>query len=252
MEVTRMKMCMALVMTLFLSTITTQTCELYSLSMSYKGRYCPGDGIATPLPEPHLCRLTCLQSPICMAYNFNETEKSCVFLTSTCPEAFVDPVMELVVFTQRPDEQCYEWITYNSGDALDERMVSQIGRIVCRMKWSGNDIVCHWHEVYNVCFAYFSSAFTSVQGYPCERLRIMEGCVIYWVPYTARDRVPPRAVTAGQMASGVMVYVTKFDFIHNNKRKNVPGHYVEGAADTVGEYGGVARRSNTMMMMVVL
>ena len=80
----------------------------------------------------------------------------------------------------------------------------------------------------------------------------MDGCTVNWFPYTARDPIPLRAVAAGQMANGDTVYVTKFDYVHNGNSRNFPGHYVEGAAETVADYGGSARRSTTMMMMVVL
>ena len=252
MDATVVNMGITLVMIRVLSIIMAQTCERYSLPMSYEGRYCPGDGIITPLPAPNLCRSLCLQSPTCTAYNYNATATTCTRLTSPCPEAFDDPVMEFVVFTQKPYTQCYTWVTYNVGDALDERIVSQVGRIICRMVRSGNDVVCYWHPRYKKCYAYLSSSFNSAQGYTCQRLRIMEGCTVYWFPYTAHDPIPPRAVTAGQMANGDTVYVTKFDYVYNNHSKHFTGHYVEEAADTVAEYAGGVLRSTTMMMMVVL
>ena len=251
-DATIMTMGTTLVMIVSLSTIMAETCELYSLSMPYEGRYCSSDGTVTPLLAPNLCRSMCLQSPTCLAYNYNFTEKTCTRLTSPCPEAFVDPVMEFVVFTQKPHGQCYEWVPYTVGDVFDERMVSETSRIICRMVRSGSDVVCYWHVAFRKCYAYLSSAFNSGQGYTCERLRIMEGCTIYWFPYTAREPIPPRAVTAGQMANGDTVYVTKFDYMYNGQPKNFPGHYVEGAAETVAGFAGVACRSSTMMMMVVL
>ena len=252
MGATIITMVTSLVITICSSTLTAQTCELYRLSMPYKGRYCPSDGLVTPLPVPHLCRSMCLESPTCMAYNYNFTDKTCARLTSPCPEAFDDPVMEFVVFTQKPYKQCYGWVPYTVGDALDERMVSETSRIICRMVRSGSDVVCYWHPSERKCFAYLSSPFHSGQGYACQRMRIMEGCTIYWFPYTARDPIPPRSVTAGKMANGDTVYVTKFDYLYNGQPKNFPGHYVEGAADTVAEFAGGDRRSTTMMMMVIL
>ena len=187
-----------------------------------------------------------------MAYDYNATDKTCTRLTSPCPEAFTNADMEFMVFTQKPYKECYEWIPYTVGDDLDERMVTQRGRIICRMAKSGNDIVCYWHPSERKCFGYLSSSFHSGQGYACQRLRIMEGCTIYWFPYTARDPIPSRAVTAGQMDNGDTVYVTYFDYLYNGQPKNFPGHYVEGAADTVAEFAGGPRRSTTMRMMVVL
>ena len=69
--------------------------------------------------------------------------------------------------------------------------MSQVGRIICRIVRSGNDVVFHWHSWYKLCFAYLSSPFNSDQGYTCQRLRIMEGCTVYWFPYTARDSYHP-------------------------------------------------------------
>ena len=239
-------------MIMCLSIITAKTCEFYSSSMPYTGRYCPGDGTTIIIPASYLCQSACVQSPTCMAYNYNATDKTCTRLTSPCPEAFTNPVMEFRVFTQKAYKQCYEWVPYSVGDALDERMVTRPSRIICRMARSGNDIVCYWHASERKCFGYLSSSFHSGQGYACQRLRIVEGCTIYWFPYTARDPIPPRAVTAGQMKNGDTVYVTYFDYVYNNNPTHFPGHYVEGAADTVAEYAGAPRRSTTMRMMVVL
>ena len=79
----------------------------------------------------------------------------------------------------------------------------------------------------------------------------MEGCAIFWVHYVARDPIPPKAVTAGHKENGDSVYVTKFDYNHP-PLFTLPGHYVEGAEDAVTTFAGIARRSTTMMMIVVL
>ena len=110
---------------------------------------------------------------------------------------------------------------------------------------------CYFYIPFSKCYASKGgSQFNHKQGYPCQRLRIKEGCTIFWVPYIARDPIPPRAVTAGHMTNGDRVYVTKFD---NNKVpvESLAGHYVEGADNTVGVYAGT-RSSSTMMIMVVL
>ena len=233
-----------------LSTVWTEKCEHYSLSMPYKGRYCTGDGIVTPLVAPHLCWYQCILSSTCKAYNYNATVGICTGFSSPCPQALSDPAMEFSVFTQRPYEQCYEWIPYNSGDSIDERMIyaDTFFHIIARMERSGNDIVSYFHTGFNVCYGYFGSPFSSRQ---CQRLRIMEDCTIFWVPYTAHDPIPPRAVMAGNMANGDIVYVTKFCF-NFPPIICLPGHYVEGADNTFNQFDNVVRRFTTMMMMVVL
>ena len=86
-------------------------------------------------------------------------------------------------------------------------------------------------------------------GYSCQRLRIMEDCTVFWVPYTARDPIPSRAVMAGHTANGSVVYVTKF---YGIKSHSLAGHYVDGAERTSGVRGRAVESSTTMMMLVVL
>ena len=232
------------------STIWATNCENYSLLMPYKGRYCTGDGAVTRMLTPHLCRYQCILSATCKAYNYNTAVGTCTRFSSPCPQAFSDPAMEFVVFTQKPYEQCYDWIPYSSGDSDDARMIyaDHSSRIIGRTQRASNDVVCYFHTSIKDCFGYFGSVFRSAL---CQRLRIAEGCTIHWVPYVARDPIPPRAVTAGHMANGDTVYVSKFEF-GNGPLSSVPGHYVASAENTVSEYMGVPRRSTTMMMMVVL
>ena len=157
--------------------------------------------------------------------------------------------MEFVVFAQRPYE-CYEWVPYSAGDPVDDRMIytDDPRRIISRMQRDGNDVGCYFYTQFAACFATAGdSEFHNQEGYPCQRLQIKEGCTIVWVPYIARDPIPPRAALTGHMANGDRVYVTKFDY----NEENLAGHYVEGAENTVGAHAGI-RRSNTMMMMVVL
>ena len=160
-----------------LPAVWAEKCERYSLSMPYKGRYCTGDGIVIPLDAPRLCRYQCILSATCKAYNYNATVGICTCFSSPCPQALGDPAMEFSVFTQRPYEQCYEWIPYNTGDSVDERMiyVDTSFHIIARRQMTGNDIVSYFHTGSYVCYGYFGSSFSSDQ---CQRMRIMEDCTI--------------------------------------------------------------------------
>ena len=233
-----------------LSIIWAEKCEQYSLSMPYKGRYCTGDGVVTQQVASHLCRYQCILSATCKDYNYNTTVGTCTRFSSPCPQSLSDPAMEFAVFTQKPYEQCYDWIPYSSGDSDDARMVytEYSTRIIGCTQRASNDVVCYFHTLFKKCFGYFGSIFQSAL---CQRLRIAEGCTIHWVPYIARDPIPPRAVTAGQMANGDRVYVSQFE-VGNGPLSGLPGHYLEGAENTVSQYAKVPRRSTTMMMMVIL
>ena len=219
--------------------------------MPYSGRYCPGDGIETRHPLHHHCRYMCIQSKSCKAYNYNVIDGTCLRFTSPCAEALDDPIMEYMVFREEPADQCYEWVQYNAGDTIDQRIIHVRENIVIsRMQRAGQDIVGYFVKPQRTCYAvWMGSQFGSSSGYPCQLLRIKEGCTILWVPYIARDTIPPRAVMAGQMANGDTVFVTKF---FTSTVAYIGGHYVEGAAESISPFANRIERSNTMMVPVVL
>ena len=254
MKVTGMDFVTSLVLFTSLSTISAEYCEEYSLIMSYGGRYCTGEGDSNLVMPAHHCQATCFQSATFNAYNYNVKKGICTCFTSPCLEAKSNPIMEFVVFTQRPYETSYEWVPYSSGDTADNRMIytDDPRRMISRMQKNDNDFGCYFFTPHSNCFASTGfSSFHQKQGYPCQRLRIKEGCTIFWVPYVARDPIPPRAVITGRMANGDRVYVTKFDY-NQPPVQSLAGHYVEGAGNTFVDHAGGTRSSSAMMMMVVL
>ena len=158
--------------------------------------------------------------------------------------------MEFMVFREMPVNQCYTWVPYNSGDPLDERMVATESSwcIVARLHVNGNDVVCYYVSTIGGCWGALGvTRYNTKQGYRCERLRVMEGCTIFWVPYTAGKPLPSQAVIGGFLANGNVAYVVKFDAMDI-----ISGYYIEGAPHAISAYRGSARTSLTMMMMVVL
>ena len=234
--------------------VAVNRCEFYNLAMPYKGRYCTGDGTVTLKLLPHECRYMCLQSPTYRAYNYNVTAETCTRFTSPCPQAFSDPVMEFVVFRETPVSQWYEWVMYSPGDPLGERMIATDSPwcVVSRLQVNGNDVVSYFVTDSDHCWGTFGETeYSTQQGYRCERLRVVEGCTIFCVPYTAGNPLPPRAVIGGVMANGDVPYVVKFDCIHNGKVESISGYYIEGATHAISGYYST-RYSTNMTMMVVL
>ena len=234
--------------------VAVNRCEFYNLTMPYKGIYCTGDGTVTLKLLPHECRYMCPQSPICRAFNYNVTEETCTRFTSPCPQAFSDPVMEFVVFRETPVNQCYEWVMYSPGDQLGEQMIATDipWCVVSRLQVNGNDVVSYFVTDSDHCWGTFGETeYSTQQGYRCERLRVVEGCTIFWVPYTVGEPLPSRAVIEGVMANGDVPYVVKFDCIHNGKVESISGYYIEGATHAISGYYST-RYATNMTMMVVL
>ena len=235
--------------------VTANRCRWYRLAMPYEGMYCIGEGTVTHKLLPHHCQSMCLQSATCKAYNYNVTEGTCTQFSSPCPQAFSDPVMEFVVFRTTPVNRCYEWVPYSRGEPLDERMIATDNPrfIVARLQVNNNDVVSHFTVGVDHCFGGLGDTeYSTVLGYQCERLRVDEGCTIFWVPYTAGGHLPSQAVIGGSMANGDVPYVVKYDAIYNGVVDSTSGYYIEGATHVIGSHGGEPQMSVTMMVMVVL
>ena len=222
--------------------------------MPYNGRYCSGYGSDTRHMLPRQCTHLCLQSANCKAYNYNSTDGKCTRFKSPCPQVSIDSVMKFVVFREKPADQCLKWEPYNLGDIINARMIftDHPKLLICRMQREGSDVVGYFHTIYKTCYASLGNGiYSNTHSYSFQRLRIMEGCTIAWMPYTARDPVHPGAVGAGHMGTGDVVYVTKFDCC-SQSGISIAGHYVEGADYTIGAFDRFSPKSTTMMMMVVL
>ena len=245
----------AIGVTAILSALAAEHCKLFRESGQYNGRYCPlDDAIVTLHLLPRQCRYICITSPTCKAYNYNTTRRSCARFASPCLQAIPDTVMEFAVFTEKTMDQCYEWVPYSSGDAVDPRMIStdDAHHMICRMQRSGDDRMGYLYTTHSKCYASWGpSQFDNKQGYPCQRLRITEDCTVYWVPYTAGRPIHPRSVIGGHMANGDVVYVTKFDYSYPPV-VSLAGHYVKGADHTISPAGGAVQSCTTMMMLIVL
>ena len=231
--------------------------DMYESDEIPGGRYCPTED--TTLPNDltmQQCKYLCIQSANCAAFNHNTADDKCTFLDKPCPLANGVPGMEYFIFTAKPSHQCFQWLPYTSGDALDDRMIAiQIGALmVSRIKYNGNYIIGYQYIPHQLCFTYTTvddQIVTSSSSSPCERLRIADDCTAFWVPYRAGDSLPARVVTGGRMASGEVGYVVKFDILYNSETVTISGYYTEGASHAISAYYGF-RNSITMMMLVML
>ena len=241
---------------------TKANCRSYDTFATYgtpAGRYCATEIAALPFKLTlQQCKYLCLQSANCAAFNHNTADDTCIFLPNPCPLAKEVPGMKYFVFTEMPVHQCSQWIPYTRGDAPDGRMIpiETDVQMVSRIQYKGNFIIGYEYrpQPYQNCFAYSTVddvIVISSPSYPCERLRIADGSTAFWIPYTARDRLPARAVIGGHMASGEVAYVVKFDIFEDSSTLWISGYYTEGAVYAVSAYYRF-RISTTMMMLVVL
>ena len=154
----------------------------YTIPLS--GRYCPNAGvIAPPNLSWHQCKLYCLQTASCEAVNYNFTANNCIQLAATCPKAINYPGMAFALFTGRQPEQCLEWIPKEDGHPVGDRSVTEENsRFVARMQKDGSDFVCYLGLTNYQCLSSNDNGrIKSLDGYPCQYLRIRDVCTVMYV-----------------------------------------------------------------------
>ena len=184
------------------------TCESYDFSYRLHGRYCPTEGIVIPNLPWHQCKLFCLQTSKCQSINYNVTDNICTYFTATCPKASSHPWMAFVLFTGKQPGQYIEWIPNETGHPKDEeRSVSEDNyRFVARMQKDGNDLM--GYQIDSLCYSRDEGGiFLSTAGYPCQYIRIRDGCTVYFVNYELGNPLPPNAFIGGYTMAGLPVYI---------------------------------------------
>ena len=188
------------------------TWESYDFAAPLHGRYCPVEGIIIPnLPWYH-CKLFCLETSNCQSVNYNFTDNICTYFTATCPKAISHPGVSFVLFTGRDSGECIEWIPNKNGHPKrDDRSLTEDNkRFAARMQKNGNDLVSY--QLLSICYGRDEEGtFRSIHGYPCQYLRIRNGCTVYYMTYELGTPLPPNALIGGYTAGGLPVYIGSKD-----------------------------------------
>ena len=229
--------------------VSTQQCKLLETTPIVYGKYCPVNSVASLHSYPHHCRAMCLQADNCAAYNYNISDSSCTRLKAPCPLAQSDPVMMYGILITRTPEECWEWILFTRGDPRDERMVPEeedLVRTVARTTNGGTNYFGYHHDTWDACFIATSTTTERINGPPCQRLRIAEGCTASWAPYTAGDPLPAQLVIGGKNANGDIAYVASL--------YNKCGYYIRGPVHGIVPFGnsGVVQAAAKMKLLVMV
>ena len=169
-------------------------------TQTFYGQYCPRNIEATFNSLPHHCVSMCLQAPNCAAYNYNTTDSTCTSLTTPCPLLQGDVIMEFGVLTTKSSQDCCEWIPFTPVDPTNERMVAHEinpDRTIARTKIGDANYFGYQIATSGVC--YVATNTERIVRHRCQRLRIAEGCTVFWAPYTVGDHLPAKVVIVGKM-----------------------------------------------------
>ena len=189
------------------STALHDGCESYRSMNSFRGLYCPIEGIIIPNLAWHQCKLVCLQTSSCQAVNYDFTASLCIHFAATCPQALNHPGMAFGLFTGRQPHECLEWISVGSF-SRDRLVTMDTARFVARLQKDGNNLGGYYYELQNGCLARDDDGWIFPHnGHPCQCLRVRDGCTVYYTNYEIGSPVPPNTVMSGYSATGVPIYL---------------------------------------------
>ena len=222
-------------------------CQSFKFYLPLTGKYCPGDGAQPQRLLPHDCKLMCIQSSNCAAFNYNHTTGECTPFAAPCIQAMPEATMEFgVIMPHAEVEQCYQWRPIAQHDWNRAVDVTKENVYVIRMLKGGSYYAGNYAKIVDECYAYDGTgSIINKHGYPCESLWINEGCTVYFQPYNLGEPLPERAVIAGSLANGDVVYVASLECQQGLRR---PGYYI-----ATNNYAHAAfQKSNIFNILVVL
>ena len=223
-------------------------CVSYELSVSL-GYYCPQPGTILHSMTVSQCKLKCLKSVNCEALNHNSTDNTCTLFKISCPVIISNPMTKYAVFG--PNNPCYEWVPYVPADPLDERMVvvEEGGYLsyVSRVHADRNDAVGYVVPEHGTCYSCVDSILYNSPPYPCQILRKLSVCKSLWVPYTAGDPLPDKALIGGQMAGESQLWIVRFPY----QQLVLSGYYTTGSAQAFRRHGDECITTTTMEILLL-
>ena len=204
---------------------TEGKCQSFEFYSPLTGIYCPGDGAQPQHLLPQECKLMCIQLANCAAFNYNHTTGDCTPFTVPCIQAMSEATMGFGIIMSHPEaQQCYEWRPIAQHDWNRAVDVTKENVYVIRMLKGGNYYAGNYAKIVDECYAYDgTSMIINKYGYPCESLWINEDCTVYFQPYNLGDPLPARAMIAGSLANGDVVYVASLEYEPGYRRA---GYYI--------------------------
>ena len=189
--------------------LTWSNCITVTSTPQLTGHFCPDDdNINLPFVLEYECTLICAHRTTCAATNYNTSENTCDLLPATCPQTRSDPLMIYTIFTVDRG-QCLEWQPYNQGTNMDERwaMASVGGNVICRLLDRDNIYPGYLIPHKTRCYATNGVDKFFNDDYPCQVLRVREGCTAAFVSYTAGDVLPHGVAAITSPAGGQPRYI---------------------------------------------
>ena len=227
---------------LFIILILYQSCTESSMLCSPKytnrplhGYYCDGQPFRARGNEG-ICKQTCFESTKCGAMSFNPENGTCLLATQPCALAGKHNEYRLMVLRPKQYVECAIWVPDRNG-IIPTRLVSLgVNANVGRISVDGNMLVgnaARPGESWNT----YTVHEGQMRLYPNQYLlTVHPNCTMAWVPYTAGEVLPEKAVVTGMLANGRRLYCSLS--WHTSPGKWAIGVYAEGDTAAYYAHGG--------------
>ena len=132
--------------------------------------------------------------------------------------------------------------------AGDRTVTEDNSRFVARMQKDDSDFVCYLALRFYQCYSSDDKGkkIESQDGYPCQYLRIRDGCTVMYIDYELGTTLPNKAVIGGYTADGIPVYIG-LGTMNNNVQ--IPGYYTPGSMRLVAGFVIITKNVKILVLM---
>ena len=238
----------------YLTPLALSECDILS-PVSYSAeQYCANlDNVTILNVAQWECRYICIQKARCGGIKYSPLKGTCILLENCALTDESNPVIYTIISSTEGSE-CLEWLQFPEDRWVHTKYGGDINwKKVVRVNVDGR-----YYPGYGYTSGYCratdgTKAIKPTDQYPCEGLRVKEGCTAAYVTYSAGEVIPPGAVVGGRLVDGRAMYVASFDNIWKPQAV-LSGCYLEGSVHgwlLLGNYT-VSRREKKMQLLVVL
>ena len=237
------------------------SCDISAWWFSNQGIFFCSHGVET-MPRAnkmvqHQCKITCIQSSLCAATNYNTSSGSCTQLVSPCAVADSALAMKYFLFTQRRLDECYQWHNQTSLRLNNTRLVlnAKKSRIVTRLIYQSGNQFGYYPSYKEImvpeCFGGTGSLRINSGSYICELLLVDPSCTVGWLPFNVGDSLPVNIASSGTTATDELTYIASF-YPAGYPQHQLIGYYTVEANVAYATFAGGHRTSTSMDLLDVL
>ena len=188
-------------------TSATPVCQQRYTNRPLNGFRCNGPNYASPRSVTQgSCVHACMASRSCSTMSYNPVSNTCLLAGQPCVKAEKHDDFMLMIFREQENVDCSVWVRDQSG-VVPARMLigpddAQVGRVTV-----GDELLVG--QAYNPgqnWNTYIAKDGNQIYFPNEDFLTVHANCTMAWLPYTAGDSVPHKAVVTGMLADGRRLY----------------------------------------------